>query len=133
MESVFNDPDKQEVWKTLRALNDSWTKGDGGNLKDYFHRDMVAITPMDRNRRVGQDECIAGWIGFINAANIKAWEEIDPQVQIFNSTAIVTYYYDMSYEMDGQIVNTGGRDMFTFVKEEGKWLAVANQFSPFPK
>jgi len=26
----------------------------------------------------------------------------------------------------------GGRDMFFFVKEKGRWWAVADQFSPYP-
>jgi ketosteroid isomerase-like protein len=38
-------------WETLRRLNDAWTKGDGKDLKNFFHKDMVAITPTDRNRR----------------------------------------------------------------------------------
>ncbi len=133
METIFQDNVKNEVWNILRALNDSWTKGDGTNLKDYFHKDMVAITPMDRLRRVGKEQCISGWVGFTKATDILSWKEIDPQIQIFNNTAIVTYYYDMSYEMDDQIVETGGRDMFVFVKEKDKWMAVANQFSPYPK
>jgi hypothetical protein len=129
---TFQDKTRQEVWKTLRALNDSWTKGDGSGLTEYFHPDMVAITPMDRERRVGKDECMEGWIGFVNATTILSWKELDPQIQLFNNSAVVTYYYDMSYELSSKIVHTSGRDMFTFVKEHGKWLAVANQFSPYP-
>ncbi len=48
---IFQDDSKNEIWNTLRALNDSWTKDDGTNLKDFFHKDMIAITPMDRYRR----------------------------------------------------------------------------------
>jgi hypothetical protein len=39
---------KREVWNTLRELNDCWTKGDGSGLVNYFHKDMVAITPTKR-------------------------------------------------------------------------------------
>jgi len=35
--------------------------------------------------------------------------------------------------MGGKILNLDGRDMFVFVKENGKWWAVANQFSPYPQ
>lgn len=86
---------------------------------------------MDRNRRVGKKDCGAGWIGFVNATKILEWQEKDPMIHLYKDTAIVTYYYDMLYEMDGQNVRTGGRDMFTFVREGNKWLAVANQFSSF--
>jgi hypothetical protein len=45
---------------------------------------------------------------------------------------VVTYYFDMSFNMGGQTINLGGRDMFVFVKEGEKWLAVADQFSAYP-
>lgn len=45
---------------------------------------------------------------------------------------MVTYYFDMSFDMGGQAVKLGGRDMFVFAKESGKWLAVADQFSAYP-
>ena len=53
---------KQEVWKTIQELNWAWAvEGNPDKLKNYFHRDMVAITPTDRNRVEGKDACIAGW------------------------------------------------------------------------
>jgi hypothetical protein len=42
-------------------------------------------------------------------------------------------FFDMEYEMGGQTVKMGGRDMFFFVKEDGRWWAVADQFSPYPE
>ena len=124
---------ENEVWETLRKLNDAWTKGDGKDLKNFFHRDMVAITPTDRNRREGRDDCIAGWGGFLSMAKVHSWEEIDPKIQIYGDSAVVTYYYVMAFEMGGQLIEMSGRDMFVFVEENGKWWAVADQFSPSPQ
>ena len=45
----------------------------------------------------------------------------------------MTYYFDMAFDMGGQTIKMGGRDMFVFVKEGGRWWAVANQFSPYPQ
>jgi ketosteroid isomerase-like protein len=59
--------------------------------------------------------------------------EIDPKINIFGNTAVVTYYFEMSFEIDGQPAKTSGRDLFVFLKEGDKWWAVANQFSPYPK
>ena len=127
------DEAKREVWETLRKLNDCWTQGDGRDLVHYFHENMVAITPTDRLRREGRDACVAGWVGFAAHARIHHWKELDPQIQVFGSAAIVTYYFDMAFDMGGQTIHLGGRDMFTFIKENGKWWAVADQFSPYPQ
>lgn len=35
----FNDSVKQEIWATVRAMNDAWTKGNPDDLAKYFHRD----------------------------------------------------------------------------------------------
>ena len=126
---------KQEVWKTIQELNRAWAvDGNPDKLKNYFHKDMVAITPTDRNRVEGRDACIAGWKKFVESTKIHYWKEKDPKVQIYGKGkfAIVTYYWDMSYEMNGQTVKTAGRDMFSLVKEKGKWWVVADQFSIFP-
>jgi len=129
----FQNSEEQEVWESLRGLNDAWTKGNGEKLADYFHRDMVAITPTDQYRREGREECVAGWLGFLAVAKVHRWEEVDPKIQVYGNTAIVTYYFDMAFETGGQMVKMGGRDMFVFVKEDGRWWAVADQFSPYPQ
>jgi len=60
---------------------------------------------------------------------------IMPKIQLYSDgkLAVVTCYYDMSYEMSGKTINTGGRDIFILINEYGKWWVVADQFSPYPK
>ncbi|MBF0170450.1 MAG: nuclear transport factor 2 family protein [Nitrospinae bacterium] len=128
----FDDPVRQEVWETIRALNDAWTRGNPDDLSLYFHPRMVAITATDQERLTGGAACIAGWKGFCDAATIHHWEEREPTIEIFGDAAVVTYYYDMSFTMGGRTIALAGRDMFTLVREGGRWLAVADQFSPFP-
>ena len=45
MPIAFQDAAKREVWDALCKLNDCWTKGNGKDLVNFFHKDMVAITP----------------------------------------------------------------------------------------
>ena len=133
MGPIFDDPVKNEVWGALRSLNDCWTKGDGTKLSEFFHSDMVAITATDRDRVEGRESCVAAWVGFVQATKIRRWVELDPQIQVYGDAAVVSYYFDMEYEMGGQTVKTSGRDMFFFIKEDGQWWAVADQFSPYPE
>ncbi|MEW6533117.1 MAG: nuclear transport factor 2 family protein [Thermodesulfobacteriota bacterium] len=133
MEPVFDDPVKNEVWQVLRSLNYCWTKGDPTKLSDFFHKDMVAITATDRDRLEGRESCIASWADFVRKTKIHRWIELDPQIQLYGNAAVVTYYFDMEYEMEGHTIKMGGRDMFVFVKENERWWAVADQFSPYPQ
>ncbi|MCL5421261.1 MAG: nuclear transport factor 2 family protein [Nitrospirae bacterium] len=123
---------EDEVWQTVQAMNKAWTSGDVEELKDYFHEGMVAITATDRERLEGREACIASWSAFAKAAKIRSWKETDPKVQFYGNTAVVTYYFDISFDMGGQTIMMAGRDMFVMVKENGKWWAVADQFSAYP-
>ncbi len=126
---------KEEIWQTIQALNRAWTiEGNADALKNYFHRDMVAIIPTNRERLEGRDACIASWKAFVDATKINNWKEINPKVQIYdNKFAVVTYFFDISFDMGGEPIKMGGRDMFVLVKEDGKWWVVADQFSPYPQ
>lgn len=132
MDYHFDDPTQREIWATLRALNDAWTQGDPAQLVDYFHRDMIAITPVDRQRREGAAACIAGWQGFAESTRIHRWREIDPLIRVFGDSAVVSYYYEIRFEVGGRVLEQDGRDLFFFVRENGRWWAVADQFSGYP-
>ena len=127
---------KEEVWQTVQALNRAWTiEGNADKLKNYFHEQMVAIPGNGRSRLEGREACIAGWKAFAEAAKIHYWREIDRKVQLYGDGkfAVVTYYYEISFDMGGQTFTEGGRDMFALVHDDGKWWVVANHFSSYPR
>jgi hypothetical protein len=123
---------KQEALAFIKALNEAWTKGDGSALDGFFHPGMVAITASDRDILYGREACLKSWQNFARTAQIHRWEELAPDVRLYGDTAIVTYYFDMSFDMNGKTIGMGGRDMFVLVKEDGRWRAVADQFSAYP-
>ncbi|OGW13148.1 MAG: hypothetical protein A2035_08040 [Nitrospirae bacterium GWA2_42_11] len=123
---------QKEIMDFIKAMNKCWTKGNPEDLNNYFHENMVAITPTERNRVEGKAACVAGWSEFAKNTKILSWEEHEHKIQMFSDAAIVTYYFDISFNMGGQTVNMSGRDMFTLIKEKGRWWVVADQFSPFP-
>ncbi|MCX6149541.1 MAG: nuclear transport factor 2 family protein [Ignavibacteriales bacterium] len=126
---------KEEILGILEKLNRSWAvEHNTEKLKEYFHENMVVLEPGRKERREGRKECIDGWKNFVEATKIHYWKESDHKVQLYGDGkfAVVTYYWDMSYDMNDQTFTLGGRDMFVMVKEDGKWWAVADQFSPNP-
>jgi len=128
----FEDPDQQDIWNTVRALNDAWTKGNPEDLSGYFHDRMIAVTPAARQRLEGGAACVAGWKGFSEVAQIHFYEEIDPIIQVYGNAAVVAYDYEMAYDVGGQTIRSAGRDLFFFVKDDDQWWAVGDQFSPYP-
>jgi hypothetical protein len=126
---------QEQIWTTIQEMNRKWTiENNADALKDYFHKDMVAITATDNKRIEGGENCVAGWKGFSESTKIHFFKETEPKVQVYGDDkfAIVTYYFDMSFDMGGQTINMKGRDMFSLINENGKWLVVADQYSAFP-
>ena len=132
METTFTDPAEKEIWDTVRALNAAWTRGNPDELAHYFHARMIAVTPVDRRRRDGQAECLAGWKGFVAAARVHDWQEIDPVIRVYDNAAVVSYDYDIDYEMSGQRCRDHGRDLMFLVRENDRWQLVGDQFSSMP-
>ncbi len=128
----FSDPCKKELWDTLLQLNHAWVHGNPDELVNFFHPGMLALTPVDRMLRIGQASCIEGWKNFAENCKIHYFREKDPVIEVYGHAAVVAYYYHTSFELHGQTIESSGRDMFFFVKENGKWWAVADQFSDYP-
>jgi hypothetical protein len=126
---------KQEVWQTILSLNKLWTVSNKAEeLVNFFHENMVAITPSDIFRREGQSACVNGWKEFTDIAKVNYWKEIDPKIDLYGNGcfAIVTYRFEMSFDVSGHSIQMNGRDMFSLVKENNKWWVVADQFSSMP-
>lgn len=79
-----------------------------------------------------EENHVASWSAFVKAAKIHYWKEFEPKIQIYGNAAVVTYYFETSFDMGGQTITMGSRDMFVMVEDNGKWWAVADQFSPYP-
>jgi len=126
---------KQEVLSILEIMNKCWTtENNVEKLDEYFHKNIVVFEPGRRELRVGKKECIDGWKSFVENNKINYWKESEHLVQLYNGgkSAVVTYYWEISTENNDRNFISKGRDMFVFVKEDEKWLAIADQFSPEP-
>jgi hypothetical protein len=123
------------IQTNIRAMNRCWTSGwNEEQFRQYIHPDAVAIVPTAAGRLEGQDAYVAGWRAFCKAAVIHEWRETDHNVQIYTGgkSAVVTYFFSITFELGGQKQTMRGRDMFFLVKERRKWVVVADQFSPEP-
>jgi ketosteroid isomerase-like protein len=129
---MFDDPIKAEIWSMIRAMNDAWATGDPDELVNYFHPNMVAVTPASRHRVEGGAACVEGWKSFAKSAKINFWKELNPVIHVYGDAAVVAYDFEMSFGMGGRTINSAGRDLFFVVKENGKWWAVGDQYSPYP-
>ena len=135
MNTQFTDPIKAELWRFIKEMNSAWTKENAPEkLIEYFHERMIVLNPVQNERIEGGKACVSAWTGFVKATNIIKWEEINPIIEIYGegNFAVVSYYFDMIYEMGGIKIDMKGRDLFALVKENSKWLIISDEFSANP-
>lgn len=54
---------------------------------------------------------------------------LDPQVQVFGDTALLTYYYSESGVSNGKEFSSNGKASIVFVSQDGKWKAMHEHLS----
>jgi len=126
----------REIEATLRAMNRCWTNTwDEVEFRKYIHPRAVAVVPATPGRLEGRNAYVAGWRGFALAATIHSWQESDYKVEIFTGgkCSVATYYFTIDFSLGDVRQTMKGRDMFFLVKEEKRWLVVADQYSPEPE
>lgn len=130
MTSTFESRTREEIWQILKEINDAWVNDRTDELNRFFHKDMVIASPDFRKLGEGRVACVKSYKDFCNQASIHDFHEEDAAIDIFGDTAIATYSFEITYEMNGKTFNESGRDVFIFVREEGRWQAVWRTIVP---
>ncbi len=53
------DVRQEAVWQVVQELNRAWTGGQPERLEEFFHPEMVALTPADPRRLESGAACVA--------------------------------------------------------------------------
>ncbi len=117
-----------EIRKLLGEINDAWTSGHAEELPAAldrcFHERIVFRGPDLRELARGKQACIRSYEDFVRNAKVLGWEFSDPLINMCGDTAVATYDWNVSYEMNGHEQRESGHDLFVFSRESGQWLAV---------
>ncbi len=126
----FEEKSKKEITGVIKNINLSWVEGHPENLGEYFHENMMIVSPELEVKGKGKEACIKSYVDFINRAKVNGYTLGDPDIYVFGNTAIVSYKYDIAWEMNGQLFKESGRDLFVLTRADGKWLAVWRKLIP---
>lgn len=121
---MSSEESREQILKIIHELNDAWATGHPEQLAGFFHEDIVMVDPAFTRRLQGRDACIASYAEFCSQATIHGVKIGEPGIEVFGDTAVTTYSYEVDYEMGGERFKDSGRDLFVFVRADGKWQAV---------
>lgn len=113
-----------DPWDTVRQINDAWRSGDAADIGHLFHPDAVIVHPGFESRTEGREACVDSYVAFALQARISRLEEFEPQIDVVGDTAVVTYGFEIDYEMEGQAFEDGGTDLFVLTRTNDGWQAI---------
>jgi ketosteroid isomerase-like protein len=124
MDSATHQKEQEEVRLLISKINQAWLTSNFEELRGYFHDDVVTRGPSLESLGKGIDPCVKSFEDFLRAAKVDDFKESDVQVDLFGSSAIATFAWEIKYEMNGQNYHEAGHDVFVFTRDDGQWRAV---------
>jgi len=116
--------EREEIRMLLGKISAAWRQGRLEELAEYFHDDMVIRGPELKEMGKGRDVCVGSYKDFLSQAKVQELKESDAEIDVWGTTAVASYAWEMQYEMGGESYHESGRDLFVFTRQEGEWLAV---------
>jgi hypothetical protein len=108
----------------MKNINETWLKGRAAELKAFFHPHIRFVSPDLKTLGEGYQACINSYADFTNNARVLSFSESDFDIQTWGSSAVVSYRFEIEYDLEGEIHRDSGRDMFFFTNQDSRWLAV---------
>jgi ketosteroid isomerase-like protein len=106
----------------IRDINDAWLSGNVAQLNQYFHEDMVIRGPEFQELCRGKAACVKSYEEFLSQATVKDYKDAPASIDLFGSTAVATFQWEMRYELSGKEYNEPGSDTLVLTKQNDEWL-----------
>jgi|SRR4030095_3915592 uncharacterized protein (TIGR02246 family) len=113
-----------EIQNVVRKVNDAWLKGNVASLSDCFHEDMVIRGPGFQELCRGRAACVKSYEDFLAQANVEEFKEAPATIDVFGSTAIANFEWQMTYQLSGKQYREPGSDTLVLTNERGRWLVL---------
>lgn len=120
--------DSDDIRLLLQRINETWLwyypEQFAAILGECFHEAMVIKGPGFQTMSAGREACIKSYVDFVGQAAVSACTLSTPEVDVWGDTAVATYAWKVTYQMNGEQYRDSGHDLFAFVRSGDRWLAV---------
>jgi hypothetical protein len=120
MVSPAKESPQEEIQVLISKVNQAWLGGRIGELHEYFHNDIVIRGPDFTKLAKGREACVKSYEDFIQKSLVRNFKASEPEVDMWDNSAVATYSWEISYETQGQAYQEFGRDLFTFTRSGGR-------------
>ena len=115
----------QEIVARERASFVAWQKKDRAFMEDYLADDATYFGPASPYRYTEPKvNFLPRFEKYADAHKILDFSILNPMVQVYGDTAILTYNEEVTAEDDGKVSSYTGKATTVYVREKGRWRAV---------
>ena len=116
----------KEILAIVKAWNDSFTRNDNETYFTYIHDDLTLFIPSSPYRIDGKqdDKDEFDWSLSKSRTKVHFFQELQPNVQIYGNTAIVTYHNRGAYGPDGNEQVYYLKETNVLIKENDRWKII---------
>ena len=116
MEASLDRDDHAEVRALVDRINGAWMTGRPEGLRatltECFDDAIVIVGPHFHEVARGKDACIGSYEDFVARATLHQCRLSEPRIDVWGDAAVVTYAWEMTYELDGEVDQNSGQDAF---------------------
>jgi hypothetical protein len=133
---MSTDPtDRDAVRHLLHTINSAWAHGDPldlpATLHDCFDQAVVFCSPSLERLADGRQAAIASYADFLQQATLEQATLDEPVIDIWGTTAVASYAWQVRYQFDGQVHHDVGHDVFVFSRDhQNRWRATWRMMLP---
>jgi len=117
------EPEATTVLQVLKEINRCWLEGRPEDIGRYFHEDIVVLLPGFSGKARGRSAVVQSFVDFCSNAQVHEYSESDHDLDVIGDQAIAGYSFRITYSLTGKKYEGTGRDIWSFTRHEGRWLA----------
>lgn len=114
----------EELWGRVRDANRAWTEGRPEEVGPLFHLSAVMAGPDGGELIRGREAIVASFVDYCGRATTRAFEELSHEIRVFGDTAVLTYGFAVTYELEGELHDERGREVLVWARGEEGWAVV---------
>jgi ketosteroid isomerase-like protein len=126
MKTARMTPEELEVWKVIEAFNRAFAANDPERYFTFIDEDIVVLIPSSPYRIEGVKDDREEFEYSLRTGSTRVgyFQELQPLIQVFGDTAVVTYYSRGTYGPEGNAATAYLKETDVLVKKNGRWKIV---------
>jgi ketosteroid isomerase-like protein len=115
---------EEEIREVLAMIDNAWRNKQFDGLERCFHEHAVIVGPGYAEYARGRGSCAGSYRQFATDADVLNYSEDSHDLRIWETTAVYTFRWRMTYRRDGQPMQEHGTDQLVLQRGAAGWQIV---------